>query len=121
MTAPAVEGNAQYLTSIYGGNVRDTYSSALKGYLTEMSREQAAALSQDSNVLFVEEDQPRKRSQPLEKPISVDTCTYRSPIKGAFVDISAAFGHRSVRFRADRVAERNTGRKPKVGSDAGSA
>jgi subtilisin family serine protease len=56
MTAPAVEGNAQYLTSIYGGNVRDTYSSALKGYLTEMSREQAAALSQDPNVLFVEED-----------------------------------------------------------------
>ena len=56
LAAPTVESNAQYLTSLYGGDVQGVYSTALKGYVTEMSARQAEALSGDSNVLYVEQD-----------------------------------------------------------------
>jgi subtilisin family serine protease len=56
MAAPTVESNAQYLAGIYGGNVNSVYSSALKGFVAEMSSRQAQALSNDSSVLFVEQD-----------------------------------------------------------------
>jgi subtilisin family serine protease len=59
LVAPTVESDAQYLASIYGGgNVSDIYASALKGFVVEMSAEQAMAMSQDDNVLFVEQDSP---------------------------------------------------------------
>lgn len=56
LAAPTVESNAQYLASVYGGNVSSVYSSALKGFTTEMSRTQAEAMSGDSNVLYIEQD-----------------------------------------------------------------
>jgi subtilisin family serine protease len=56
LAAPTVESNAQYLANVYGGNVSSVYSSALKGFATEMSRTQAEAMSGDSNVLYVEQD-----------------------------------------------------------------
>ena len=54
--APAIESEAAYLGSVYGGKVKKTYSSALKGFAAEMSERAAVALSQDERVLFVEQD-----------------------------------------------------------------
>ena len=52
--APVVEAEAQFLSSVYGGVVRQVYSSVFKGYVASMSLEQAEALSRDDRVLFVE-------------------------------------------------------------------
>jgi subtilisin family serine protease len=51
-----VETEAQRLSSDYGGEVRNIYSSALKGYSVTMSAYQAETLSRDERVAFVEED-----------------------------------------------------------------
>lgn len=51
-----VEAKAYALTGIYGGTVDKVFSHALKGYAIEMSAKQAQDLSNDSRVLFVEED-----------------------------------------------------------------
>src|SRR5436305_1057292 len=56
MSAPTVESDAQYLANIYGGSVEMTYSSALKGFVTEMSEKEARSMSDDDNVLYVEQD-----------------------------------------------------------------
>jgi len=53
---PVVEAEAAYLASVYGGNVKEVYESALKGYSAEMSEAEAMTLSSDDRVLFVEED-----------------------------------------------------------------
>ena len=54
--APAIESEAAYLSSVYGGKVRKTYSSALRGFAAEMSEQDAYALSQDDRVSLVEQD-----------------------------------------------------------------
>ena len=54
--APAIESEAAYLSSVYGGKVKKTYSSALKGFAAEMSEQAAVALSQDERVEMVEQD-----------------------------------------------------------------
>jgi hypothetical protein len=54
--APAIESEAAYLTSVYGGKIKKTYSSALKGFAAEMSEKAAIALSQDERVELVEQD-----------------------------------------------------------------
>src|SRR5688572_19608141 len=51
-----VEAEFQYLSSLYGGELRAVYSSAVKGYAATMSAGQAEALSRNERVLFVEED-----------------------------------------------------------------
>src|SRR4051794_30589632 len=56
IAAPTVESNAQYLAAIYGGNVNNIYSSALKGFTAEMDAKQAEALSKDPSVQYVEQD-----------------------------------------------------------------
>ena len=56
LAAPTVESNAQYLANVYGGTVNGIYSSALKGYVADMSPTQAQALSNDSSVSYVEQD-----------------------------------------------------------------
>jgi subtilisin family serine protease len=56
IAAPLVENDAQYLAAVYGGSVETVFSSALKGYVAEMSPEQAEALSHDDLVRFVEQD-----------------------------------------------------------------
>lgn len=53
---PVIEAEAAYLTSVYGGKVKRVYASAVKGFATRMSPQQAEALSNDERVLFVEED-----------------------------------------------------------------
>ena len=55
-SAPEVEAEAQYLSSMYGGEVRNVYSNALKGYSVSMSSQEAESLSKDDRVLSVEED-----------------------------------------------------------------
>lgn len=54
--APVVEAEGQYLTSLYGGNVKTVYSSSVKGFSVEMTDEQAQAMHMDPSVQFVEED-----------------------------------------------------------------
>ncbi len=51
-----VEAEAQFLSSLYGGKVRDVYATAVKGYSVSMSAYEAEELSQSERVEFVEED-----------------------------------------------------------------
>jgi len=44
------------LAEAYGGKVDKVYSSAIQGFSAEMSRQEAASMSADSRVLFIEED-----------------------------------------------------------------
>ena len=44
------------LTRIYGGQFMDTYGSTGKGFLLRATEDEALAISQDSRVLFVQED-----------------------------------------------------------------
>lgn len=53
---PEVEAEALFLTSVHGGKVQAIYSNAVKGFLAEMSANEAEALSRDERVQFVEED-----------------------------------------------------------------
>ena len=55
-SAPAVESEAAYLGAVYGGKVKKTYSSALQGFVSEMSEQAAIALSKNERVSFVEQD-----------------------------------------------------------------
>jgi len=55
-SAPEVEAEAQYLSSLHGGDIRGVYSNALRGFSMSMTAEQAEALSRNERVLFVEED-----------------------------------------------------------------
>lgn len=56
-TALEVETEGMLLTELYGGKVSAIYSSALKGFAIEMTREQAEKMISDERVKFVEEDQ----------------------------------------------------------------
>src|SRR4030095_7002085 len=46
-SAPEVEAEAKFLSSVYGGDVRNVYSNALKGYSVTMSPLDAESLSKD--------------------------------------------------------------------------
>ena len=45
------------LTAAYGGKVERVFKHALNGFLAEMSEKEAAALSKDPSVAYIEEDQ----------------------------------------------------------------
>lgn len=51
-----VIAEAQFLSSLYGGQVRHIYSNAAKGYSASMSPMEAEALSRDERVRYVQED-----------------------------------------------------------------
>jgi len=53
---PQVVATATQLTSTYGGTFSTTWSVALKGFLLNSSEAQAMAMSQDSQVAFIEQD-----------------------------------------------------------------
>lgn len=53
---PQVEAFGQYLTYAYGGEIKEIYSSALRGFVVEMSPEQAEAMNLDPSVKTIEED-----------------------------------------------------------------
>lgn len=53
---PVITSEAAHLRSIYGGNVKGVYSSALKGFVIELSEKAAIALSKSDRVAFVEQD-----------------------------------------------------------------
>ena len=55
-TEPAIASEAGYLTAQFGGEVKELYSNALKGFVLEMSEDAAIALSRDERVAFVEQD-----------------------------------------------------------------
>jgi len=55
-TAPTVENEAAFLSSVYGADVRNVYFSSIKGFSAEMSDEDARAMSEDDRVAFVEQD-----------------------------------------------------------------
>jgi subtilisin family serine protease len=52
-----VPGLTQRLAAQHGGAVRYTYTSALKGFAASMSAQAAAALANNPNVAYVEQDQ----------------------------------------------------------------
>lgn len=54
--APAIESEALSLAAQYGGNVREIYSNALKGYVLEADEAAAINLSNDPRIAIVEED-----------------------------------------------------------------
>ena len=58
LAQPTVESNSRYLASLYGGNVKKVFSSAIEGFTSEMSAEQAKLLSREQSVLVVEQDAP---------------------------------------------------------------
>ena len=53
---PEVNAYGQYLSSVYGGNVRQVFSHAVHGYVSELTDGQASQLAADPTVLSVEED-----------------------------------------------------------------
>lgn len=53
---PAIASEAAYLSVQFGGEVKEVYSSALKGFVIEMPERAAIALSKDERVEFVEQD-----------------------------------------------------------------
>jgi len=53
---PQVVATATQLTSTYGGTFSTTWGVALKGFLLSATEAQAIAMSQDSQVAFVEQD-----------------------------------------------------------------
>jgi subtilisin family serine protease len=55
-STPQVESLGHYLSNAYGGEVKETYSSALRGFVVEMSAKQAEAMNLDPFVRFIEED-----------------------------------------------------------------
>jgi len=54
--APEVRAHGDYLTGLYGGAVKQVYSDAVKGFVAEMTEEQASLLAADPSVSSVEED-----------------------------------------------------------------
>jgi subtilisin family serine protease len=57
MAPQTAESNAQYLSNVYGGEVGNTFSAAIRGFVSAMSEKQARAMSQDPNVRYVEQDE----------------------------------------------------------------
>lgn len=51
-----VRSEAEYLQSLYGGDIKGIYSNAFKGFVVEMSDREAVALSRNERVAFVEQD-----------------------------------------------------------------
>ncbi|MGH9818576.1 MAG: S8 family peptidase, partial [Pyrinomonadaceae bacterium] len=56
IAAPQVETQAMLLSNTYGGEVKMVYADALKGFVVEMSPEQAEQLSMDPSVKSIEQD-----------------------------------------------------------------
>ncbi len=54
--APAIESEAEHLTAQYGGEVKNVYANALKGFAIEMPEKAAIAMSRSERVAFVEQD-----------------------------------------------------------------
>ena len=54
--ASLVDSTSENLAKSYGGQIRYTYEYALKGFSVSMSEKDAMALSEDSQVEFVEEN-----------------------------------------------------------------
>ncbi len=74
-----VEAEAYFLSSVYGGSVRDVYSTAIKGYAAMMSPAEAEALSRSERVAFVEEDaEISVSSTQVNAPWNLDRVDQRS-------------------------------------------
>src|SRR4030095_12854727 len=56
MVRQRVEARANELAAAHQGRIEHVYDHVFKGFSTEMSEEQALALSQNPQVKFVEED-----------------------------------------------------------------
>jgi subtilisin family serine protease len=54
--APVIESEAAFLTSQFGGEVKDVYANAFKGFVVEMPEAAAIALSSNERVTLVEQD-----------------------------------------------------------------
>jgi subtilisin family serine protease len=84
-------GRAKALANAHGGNVHFTYTGALKGFSAHMSAQAAAAIENDPNVAYVEQDQTIEAaslaSGGLQSPVyqwGIDRIDQR----GATIDLS---------------------------------
>ncbi len=52
----AVQSEAGYLRHVYGGEVRNVFANAFKGFVVEMPEKAAIRMSRDERVAFIEQD-----------------------------------------------------------------
>lgn len=92
--APQVEAFGQYLTYAYGGEVMETYSSALRGFVVEMSAQQAQEMNLDPTVRFIEEDRVISVSNSqTNAPWHLDRVDQRAlPMNSAYTYTTTAAG-----------------------------
>ncbi len=91
--APAIESEAGYLSAVYGGGVDLIFSSAIKGFSAVMSAEQAAAMSADERVLYVEEDSVISISSQTNAPWNLDRADQRAlPLNSVYTTSATGSG-----------------------------
>ncbi len=79
------------LKAKYGGEVKNVFNSAIRGYSVRMSAKQAKALAEDSEVEYVEEDGYAKIIQ--STPWGLDRIDQRNlPLNGSFTYYSSGSG-----------------------------
>lgn len=119
--APQVEAEAQFLSYVYGGQVRGVYSSAVKGYVAEMTPSEAEALSHDERVLVVEEDTAISiSSTQLNAPWNLDRIDQRSmPLNGGYeYSQNGAGAHVYILDTGIRISHQEFGGRASVAFDA---
>ena len=119
-SAPEVEAEAQFLSSVYGGELKSVYSNALKGYSVTMSDAEARSLSKDDRVLFVEEDRPvYTAATQLNAPWNLDRVDQRNlPLNTSFDYSQAGAGaHIYILDTGIRITHQEFGGRASVALD----
>jgi subtilisin family serine protease len=77
---------ADFMKSVYGGNIKHVYQDALNGFAAEMTEEQALALSEDPRVAYVEEDgEMHANATQTNPPWGLDRIDQRNrPLSGTY-------------------------------------
>jgi subtilisin family serine protease len=112
------EMKAANLNAKYGGDLKKVFSSAISGYLAEMSPRQARQTAQDPEVLFVEEDGIVTIAQ--SAPVGLDRIDQRSlPLSGTYSTGSHGSGvHAYILDTGIRISHNDFGGRASVSYDA---
>ncbi len=116
-----VEAEAQFLSSLYGGKIRDIYSNAVKGYSTTMSAPEAEELSRSERVQFVEEDSVISVAQTQTNAVwNLDRIDQRNlPMDSSYSYLQTGAGaHVYVIDTGIRVSHQEFGGRASVAFDA---
>lgn len=113
-----VSAYGNYLAAVHGGDVKQVFSHAIHGYVSEMSSTEAAQIALDPNVLSVEEDRLMTLSSTeASAPWHLDRVDQRGlPLDGAYsyaqtasnvniyiIDTGIRYTHVEFGGRADAV------------------